>query len=146
MASNEREQEHEEESDDEYDLIPEPDANGDLHSKTLAQAERAAAARPGMNARLKDVIERLIARGRVRAAPAAGEEHFKGEPAGNWRVWRQINVRWVTGVQQLISVFAPDAAEEPPEPVEEDELQKFLWEKLPNPEDEGQKLDEKIPP
>ena len=61
------------------------------------------------------MIERIIARGRVRAVPATDEEHFEGEPAENGRVWRQLNGRWVTGVQQSISVFAPDAAEEPQE-------------------------------
>ena len=102
----------EEETEDEYEPIPEPDARGELHGTALAQAERAAAARPGVNGRLEDAIERIIARGRVRATPESREEHFKGEPAGNRRVWRLINGRWATGVQESISVFAPDAVEE----------------------------------
>ena len=66
IVSNERDQMEEEEMEDEYEPIPEPDARGELHGEALAQAERAAAARPGVNGRLEDSIERIIARGRVR--------------------------------------------------------------------------------
>ena len=104
---------------DHYEPIPEPDARGELHGKRLAQAERAAAARPGVNGPLEVAIERIIAGGRVRAGPESREEHFEGEPAGNGRVWRRINGRWATCVQKSISVFAPDAVEEREEPEEE---------------------------
>ena len=82
-----------------------------------------------MNGRLEDDIERIIARGRVTNNPNLPEsrkpgEHFEGELAGNGRVWRRINGQWATGVQESLSVFAPDAAEES-EP--ESEWQEFLW-------------------
>ena len=91
MASNE-----EKLKDEEYEPLPEPDARGELHGEGLAQAERAAAARPGVNGRLEDAIERVIARGRVRDNPSLPssrqpDEHTEGELAGNGRVWRRIN-------------------------------------------------------
>ena len=123
MASNERELvEEEEEDEEEYEAIPEPDVHGKLHGEALAQAERAAAARPGVNGRLEDAIERIISRGRVRNNPNLPEirkpdEHYEGQPAGNGRVWRRINGQWATGVKESLSVFAPDAEEEnEPEP------------------------------
>ena len=52
----------ENESDWEYgDEIPDGDAHGELHGEALHQAERAAAARPGLAVRMGDVIERLMA-------------------------------------------------------------------------------------
>ena len=123
----------------EYDPIPEPDAHGELHSEALAQAEREAAARPGVNGRLEDAIERIIAMSRVRdnsnfLESRRPDEHFEGQPAGNGRVWRRINDHWATGMQESISVFAPDSQEEiKPEP----DWQEFPWEQLP---------DENIPP
>ena len=146
LASNEKEPEDEEE---EYESIPDPDARGELHGEALTQAERAAAARPGVNGRLEDAIESIIARSRVRQNPNLLEsrrpdEHYEGEPAGNGRVWRRINDRWATGVQESISVFAPDAAEDCEEPEDDkEEWQEFPWEKLPNPDDVEQ--DENIP-
>ena len=62
MASNETELD-EEDDEEEYEPIPEPDARGELHGEALAQAERAAGARPGVNGRLEDAIERILARG-----------------------------------------------------------------------------------
>ena len=63
ITSNERELVEEEEDEEEYESIPEPDARGELNSEALAQAERAAAARPGVNGRIEDAIERIIDRG-----------------------------------------------------------------------------------
>lgn len=75
-----------EEKDEEFEPIPEPDAHGELHGETFAQAERAAAGRPGVNSRLEDVIERIIARGRVRDNTNLPEsrkpnKQFEAEPA-----------------------------------------------------------------
>ena len=52
----------ENESDWEYggDEMPDGDAHGELHGEALHQAERAAAARPGLAVRMGDVIERLM--------------------------------------------------------------------------------------
>ena len=52
----------ENESDWEFDgeSMPDGDAQGELHGEALAQAERAAAARPGLAVRMGDVIERLM--------------------------------------------------------------------------------------
>ena len=66
----------EEEDEEEYEPIPEPDARGELHGEALAQGERAAATRPGVNGRLEDDSERIIGKGRVRAGPESREEHF----------------------------------------------------------------------
>ena len=129
----------------EYDPIPEPDARGELHGEALTQAERAAAASPGVNGRLEDAIQRIIARGRVRNTPNVTEtrtpdDHFEGEPAGNGRVWRRTNGHWATGVQESISVFAPDADKKSePEP----DWQEFPWEQSPN--ESPEEHDENIP-
>ena len=37
---------------DEYEAIPEPGAHGELHREAIAQAERAAVARPGIYGRI----------------------------------------------------------------------------------------------
>ena len=54
-----------EDDEDDYESVPELNARDKLHGEALAQAERAAAARPGVNGRLEDVIENIIARGRL---------------------------------------------------------------------------------
>ena len=116
IASNKTELDDEEDG-DEYEPISEPDARGELHGEALVQAERAAFARPGVNGRLEDAIERMIARGRVRDNSNSPEshkpdEHIEGKPAGNGRVWRRINGHWAICVQESPSVFAVDVEEE----------------------------------
>ena len=107
----------EDESDWEYEgePIPDGDALGELHGEALAQAEHAAAARPGLAVRMGDVIERLFANAQPRDGlqPAQppdqgdGAEHYEGEPAESGRVWHCINGEWVQGVQESLSIFAP---------------------------------------
>lgn len=84
-----------------------------LNCDALAEAERAAAARPGVSGRMEQAIEHIIANGHVQAKPNSiekrdADDHFEGEPAANGLVWRHINGHWVTGVQEFISVFSPD--------------------------------------
>ena len=81
----------ENESDWEYDGdgVPDGDAQGELHGAALAQAERAAAARPGLAVRMGDVIERLMVNAAAQSRDPqveepqteveAGAEHFEGE-------------------------------------------------------------------
>ena len=128
----------EEEDEEEYEPIPEPDARGELHGEALAQGERAAATRPGVNGRLEDDSERIIERGRVRDNPNLPEsrmsdEQFEGEPTGTGQ--------WASGVQESLSVFAPDAEEESEH---EPDWQEFPWEQPQNEESDEQ--DENIPP
>ena len=109
MAENESDWEYEGEP------IPDGDALGELHGEALAQAERAAAARPGLAVRMGDVIERLFANAQPRdgVQPAQppdqgdGAEHYEGERAESGRVWHCINGEWVQGVQESLSIFAP---------------------------------------
>ena len=68
------------ESDWEYEgePIPDGDAQGELHGAALAQAERAAAARPGLAVRMGDVIERLVANARSRDPTSAHSANGTG--------------------------------------------------------------------
>ena len=80
-----------EEDEDEYESFSDSDERGELHGKALAQAERAAAARPGVSGRMEEAIESIIAKGRVHAQPNSKEkcdadDHFEGEPAAYGRV------------------------------------------------------------
>lgn len=111
------------------------DINGEemldqLNESTLAQAERAAVARPGVGGRLEEAIKRIIAKEPDRTQPNSlekrdADDHFDGEPAANGRVWRQINGQWVTGLQESISVFVPDAKVDEDDAVHEITLEQF---------------------
>ena len=95
MTSNKTAQQDEEE-DDEYVLFSDTDEDGELRGEALAQAELAAAARPGVPGRLEQAIGHIISRGRVTDNPNSlakrdADHHFEGEPASNGRVWRHIN-------------------------------------------------------
>ena len=73
------------ESDWEYDgenRMPDGDAHGELHGAELAQAERAAAARPGLAVRMGDVIERLMRRANAESRDA-GAEAARTDPDEN---------------------------------------------------------------
>jgi len=66
----------ENESDWEYgdDNVPDGDTQGELHGEALHQAERAAAARPGLAVRMGDVIERLMANATSQSRDPPAEE------------------------------------------------------------------------
>jgi len=73
----------ENESDWEYDgdSMPDGDAQGELHGEALKQAERAAAARPGLAVRMGDVIERLTAN----ATSQSRDQPPRPDGARHWR-------------------------------------------------------------
>ena len=68
MAADESDWEYEGEN-----RMPDGDAQGELHGAALDQAERAAAARPGLAVRMGDVIERLMTRANGESRDAAAE-------------------------------------------------------------------------
>ena len=83
----------ENESDWEYegDEVPDGDAHGELHGEALHQAERAAAARPGLAVRMGDVIERLMANATSQSRDPPGHEPETDENIGSEAVAGEAN-------------------------------------------------------
>ena len=74
MASKKTEQEDYE---DEYESFSDSDERSELHGEALAQAERAAVARPGVSRRLEEAIESIIAKARVQNLPDSNEKESR---------------------------------------------------------------------
>ena len=135
-----QEDDYEDDYEDEDESLSELDEHAEQQGEALAQAERSAAARPGVSGRLKEAIEKIIAKGCVQFKLNSLKEHdtddhFEGEPASNGRVWRHINGRWVTGVQESTSVFAPDAKTEECKTEHEITLEQFQKELTEDPDE-----------
>ena len=89
---------------------------------------QAAAAGHGVSGRLEVAIESLVSNEHIQTKPISVENreadnHFEKESAANRRVWRHINGKCVTGTQESISVFAPDAKNEETEEEHENPLE-----------------------
>jgi hypothetical protein len=82
--------------DEDFEEMPDGDANGNLDGEQLAQAERAAASRPGAAGRLRDVIASIegraavdpvqacIDRGRLRPKVSPSSKSTKPKSAGKF--------------------------------------------------------------